>query len=261
MLNILFIICFSAYAKNIIIENDNLRYEIAKYGKNLHFIDKATGIDYVYTDSVSYCAYILQNGKEYHSSSVSFINNFLMIEFGNTGITAEISIGKARDRITMEVAEVKGSAESLTFINVPLKLEGMPYEPFAACVLTMNLFTHVRQPPALQTHLWATCYQRFGMEGAKITLLGIPQKDILPVIRDIMEHAEDIPHSTAGGAWAQMRNEGYGSYLMNFGILTEESVNEWIEMCAGLGFNQIDNHSFVYNLYKIRTRRFHEIYI
>ena len=29
---------------------------------------------------------------------------------------------------------------------------------------------------------------------------------------------------------------------MNFGTLTEETVDEWIAMCRSLGFNQIDNH-------------------
>jgi rhodanese-related sulfurtransferase len=67
----------------------------------------------------------------------------------------------------------------------------------------MNLFTHVRQLPALQSHLWAAGYERFHIEGAKIALAGVPQEDILPVIRGIMRNAEDVPLSTAGGAWAQ----------------------------------------------------------
>ena len=231
-----------AFAGSIVFENDHFSYEISKEGRNLHFIDKATGTDYLFNDSLSYCATIRQNGKEVHSTSLSLKNGLLNIEFGNTGVKAVVRVGKARNGITMEVIEVKGAAESLTFINVPLKLEGMPSEPFAACVLSMNLFTRVQQLPALQTHLWATCYQRFGMTGAMITLLGVPQKEILPVIRKVMEQAKDIPHSTAGGAWAQMQKEGYGSYLMNFGTLTEETVPEWIEMCSNLGFNQIDNH-------------------
>ena len=118
----------------------------------------------------------------------------------------------------------------------------MPYEPFAACVLSMNLFTRVRELPALQSNLWATCYKKFGITGAEVTLIGVPQKQILPVIRDVMQYATDIPHSDKGGAWALMQKEGYGSYLMNFGTLTEETVDEWINMCHSLGFNQIDNH-------------------
>ncbi|MGV8135717.1 MAG: hypothetical protein AB2L20_10915 [Mangrovibacterium sp.] len=237
-----YIFYFAAYSGNVIIENDHFRYEIAKNGKNLHFIDKTNGVDYLHTDTVSYCASVIQGGKEFEVSSASLVNNQLLLKFGNPGVTAEINIEKSRDRITMEVKAVKGVVESLTFLNVPLKLEGMPYEPFAACVLSMNLFTHVRQLPALQTHLWASCYQRFGIKGAKATIIGVPQKDILPVIRQVMEQAEDIPHSDQGGAWAQMQKEGYGSYLMNFGALTEETVPDWIEMCRNLGFNQIDSH-------------------
>ncbi len=106
----------------------------------------------------------------------------------------------------------------------------------------MNLFTHVRQLPPLQTHLWAKCYKRFGLEGAEITLLGLPQPKILPVIRDVISNAKGIPFSDEGGAWALMKKEGYGSYLMNFGTLTENTVDEWIDTCHRLGFNQIDSH-------------------
>jgi len=28
---------------------------------------------------------------------------------------------------------------------------------------------------------------------------------------------------------------------MNFGTLTEETIDEWIRMCRNLGFNQIDS--------------------
>jgi hypothetical protein len=234
--------CYTASAGTVVIENDNFRYEISSDGRNLHFVDKATGIDYLDAIPVSYCAYITKNGKQYHTTSVSLKNNLLTLEFGASSVAAEILIGKARDRITMEVTAVEGSTDSLSFINVPLKLAGMPNDPFAACVLSMNLFTQVNQLPPLQTNLLATCYNRFGMKGAKITLIGVPQKNILPVIRDIMEHAEDIPHSDKGGAWAQTQQEGYGSYLMNFGTLTEKTVDEWIGMCKSLGFNQIDNH-------------------
>ncbi|MCX6223070.1 MAG: hypothetical protein NTZ69_19050 [Bacteroidia bacterium] len=226
----------------IVIGNNDFKYEIAADGRNLHFTDNATGADYLYPDSVSFCAYLMQEGKEYPVSAVSIKENLLMLEFKKAGVTAEILIYKGKDYVALEVVKVNGAAESLTFINVPLKIRGLPYEPFAACVLSMNLYTHVRQLPALQTHLWATCYKRFGMKGAKITLLGVPQENILPVIRDVMSHAKDIPHSDKGGAWAQLSKEGHGSYLMNFGSLREETVDEWIERCDNVGFNQIDNH-------------------
>jgi len=234
--------CSSNQADVITIENNNFKYALAKDGKNLHFIDKISGIDYLKIDSASFCASVRTNGKEYNVTSVTKKGNMLFLEFNNTGINVEVSFIKSKDHIEFEVTKITGPAESLTFINIPLKLEGMPYEPFATCVLSMNLFTRVRELPALQSHLWATCYKRFGIKGAKVTMVGVPQKQILPVIREVMEHAKDVPHSDKGGAWAQMQKEGYGSYLMNFGTLNEKTIDEWIKMCQSLGFNQIDNH-------------------
>jgi hypothetical protein len=226
----------------IVIENRNFSYVIDKNGKNLHFTDKTSGTDYLDSDSLSWCALLISDGKKFNVSSVSLEGNHLNLDFSNAGVKVQLRIRKAEDGIEFEVIKVKGPAESLTFINIPLTLEGMPYEPFAACVLSMNLYTRVRELPALQSNLWATCYQRFGMAGSKATMLGVPQKQILAVIRDVMEHAKDVPHSDKGGAWAQLQKEGYGSYLMNFGTLTEETTDEWVRMCRSLGFNQIDNH-------------------
>ena len=228
--------------ENIVIENDYFRYEIAGNGKNLHFTDKTTGKDYLDSRAGSKSAYIVSDGERYEVTALSLEKNNLNMKFGTTGVEANIHIRVAEDRVTFKVTSVTGNIESLAFLNIPLNLEGMPYEHFAACALSMNLFTHVRLLPPLQTNLWAKCYKRFGLEGAEITLLGLPGQKILPVIRDVMTHAEDIPYSDKGGAWALMQEEGYGSYLMNFGTLTEDTVDEWIETCRRLGFNQIDSH-------------------
>ena len=235
--------CITSSTSVIVIDNGNVKYEVSKKGVNLYYTDKKTGTDYLYSDTVSYCSYIQLDGKEYHVTSVSQKDDILFLEFDDTGVTAEIKIGQNKHNYsTLEVVGISGDAESLTFLNIPLKLDGMPDESFATCALSMNLFTRVHQLPALQTNLQASCYKRFGMKGAKITLVGTRQENVLPVIREVLENSDDIPYSTKGGAWAQMQKEGYGSYLMNFGTLTENTVDEWIQMCNGLGFNQIDNH-------------------
>jgi hypothetical protein len=227
---------------NSIIENRYFSYEISSNGTNLHFTDKSTGRDYLNPEPASKCAYVMIGGERHDVTSVTYENDLLTMEFGTTGVTADIQVIKGDDRITMRVDRVTGDIESLAFLNVPLNLEGQPYEPFGACALSMNLFTHVRRLPPLQTKLWASCYTRFGLKNAEITLLGLPTESMLPAIRDVISNAEDIPFSDAGGAWALMKKEGYGSYLMNFGTLTEETVDEWIDKCHTLGFNQIDSH-------------------
>lgn len=239
---VLFFSMFSAEASSIVLENDHVKYEVARDGRNLHFTDKSTGFDFLFTDTVSYVASAGKMGKTIRVTSVKQRGDLLFLKFGKSGVGAEIRIYHPDNHMELEVVKVQGDPESLTFFNVPLKLEGLSGEPFGACVLALNLETHVHQLPALQTHLRASCYRRFGMEGARIALVAVPQKEILPVIRTVMEKAPDIPRSNRGGAWASLSKEGYGSYLMNFGTLTEESVPEWIEMCKNLGFTQIDNH-------------------
>ncbi len=78
--------------------------------------------------------------------------------------------------------------------------------------------------------------------GTRVAVVGVPQPGILAAIRNVMSNAKDIPPSTAGGAWAQQSKEGYGSYLMNFGTLTEKNAEEWVDYCKSVGFNQIDHH-------------------
>ena len=56
LLSIIFIRCTSDRTENIVLENGNFRYEMDNTGKNLHFIDKKSGTDYFYSDTVSYCA-------------------------------------------------------------------------------------------------------------------------------------------------------------------------------------------------------------
>lgn len=244
-ISVLFIMSFvfgSCSSEDVILETDYFKYWIAGDGRNVHFLDKESGEDYLDTKADSKCAYIEVEGNRHDVTSIFYDEACLKMEFGETGVQADLKISKTGGGVTLKVVSVTGELESLTFLNIPLTLEGQPYERFGACALSMNLFTHVRQLPPLQSSLWATCYKRFGLEGAEVTLLGLPQQKMLPVIRDVMTHAKDIPFSDEGGAWALMKKEGYGSYLMNFGTLTEETADEWIETCKTLGFNQIDNH-------------------
>ena len=232
----------SCSEKNIRIENNCFSYVIDPSGNNISFTDKATGINYLDTIKKSKCAAITKDGILHDVTSVKKRGRILELSFGESGVSASVKLLKGKKRIYFTVTHLKGDADSFTFINVPLTLEGMPYEEFSACALSMNLSTRVRELPALQSNLWATCYKKFGIENAEAAVIGVPQKQMLAVIRSVMSGAEQVPFSDKGGAWAQMNREGYGSYLMNFGTLTGETVDEWIKMCRNLGFNQIDNH-------------------
>ena len=229
--------------KNVVFENKYFKYEIDPSGKNLHFIDKQNRVDYLNEDDISLCASVKKNNIVYNVTGISLEGGIFRLNFEEPEVTVSIKVISNDDHITFTVKEVTGDPWSVTFINIPLSLDGMSYEPFGASVLAMNLNTHVTQLPALQTLMEATCYKRLGMEGCKVSMIGLPQEKVLPAIREIVKNAENIPFSDQGGAWAQIAKEGFGSYLMSGGgQLREETVDDWIEMCKSLGFNQIDNH-------------------
>ncbi|MBX2922685.1 MAG: hypothetical protein KF746_10875 [Chitinophagaceae bacterium] len=230
-------------AGEIVLENQHYRYSIEDNGKNLAFVDKASGKNYLSQSDVSYCASIVLNGKKHPVSKVQYnTSGYLKLDFAPFSVSVSLKVHSDNDAIFWEIAEVKGNVESLVFLDIPLDLQRLPSEPFAACALALNIKTEVEQLPALQNYLHARAHSRFGMAGARIAVIGIPQPDILAAIRNVISNAKDIPASTAGGAWAQLSKEGYGSYLMNFGTLTEKNADEWVGYCKSVGFNQIDHH-------------------
>ncbi|MBN2316520.1 MAG: hypothetical protein JXM79_21510 [Sedimentisphaerales bacterium] len=233
----------SAQQKPIVIENAYVRYTLSAEGKNIGFLDRVTGTDYLKRDTSSACALIRCHGTEYPATSAQWNNGLLKIEFSRANVTAILRVEVLDSYIRFTVESITGDTiESLTFLNVPLTLQARPTEPFGACALSLNLFTHVKQLPALQTSLWATCYSKFGMEGAKVALVAMPMEKILTTLKQVLIDADEMPHCTVAGPWANEIPFNHGSYLFNFGSLAETNVDEWIAMAKSLGVSQIDNH-------------------
>lgn len=151
----------------IVIENTHMRYTISPEGRNLAFIDRASGIDYLRGDKPSTCALIRCGGESYTATSAAMENGRLTVEFGKANAKAILHVESRESYIHLAVEAASGdNIESLTFLNVPLTLKGWPDESFGSCALSLNLITRVNQLPALQTNLQASCYDKFGMEGA-----------------------------------------------------------------------------------------------
>ncbi len=246
VLGLLTLCCSAGHAQQkpiVIIENAHVRYTISPEGRNLGFLDLATGTDYLKRDTPSVCASVRCNGTEYPSTSVQWDHGLLRIEFGRANVTANLHVESLDSYIRFTVESVNGDhIESLTFLNVPLTLQARPTEPFGSCALSLNLFTHVKQLPALQTSLWASCYSKFQMKGAKVALVATPTEKMLTTLKQVLVEADEMSHCTVAGPWANDIPFNHGSYLFNFGSLTESNVDEWIAMAKSLGVTQIDNH-------------------
>jgi hypothetical protein len=167
----------------IVIENAYVRYTISPDARNLGFIDRKTGTDYLKRDTPSFCALVRRDGKEYHATFVSFAGERLVIRFEETSAEAVLSVEPRNSYIRITVESVTGGEiDALVFLNIPLTLKGRPEEPFGACAFSLNLITRVDQLPALQTELRASCYRKFGIAGAKAAIIGMPMKKIIPAL-------------------------------------------------------------------------------
>ncbi|MEO6182877.1 MAG: hypothetical protein ABIP71_07230, partial [Verrucomicrobiota bacterium] len=234
---------FAKTTKTISFESIDFRYTISTEARNVAFIDRATGTNYLRATNFSACAFVRVKGKEHSATSATRAKDRLTLRFGKSGISAIIKAEAHPSFITFRVESIKGGdIDALTFLNVPLTLKGSPDERFGACALSLNLFTRVDALPALQPELRASCEKKFGIIGAKVAIVGEPMGKLLPAIQNCLSLASELPVCKVAGPWAHEIEFNHGSYLFNFGTLVETNVENWIDMAKSLGFTQIDNH-------------------
>ena len=226
----------------IALQNDYAAIAIGSDGCCARFVDRSNGTDQCRQSGTPF-ARIKVAGKSYAATKASGTAERLTLEFGESSVAVDLLLRTQRHCFLVEVASVStNELEELAFVDLPLRLTGGPEEPFAACALALNLKTNVRAIPQATSHLWAACYPRFGFEGAKVALIGCPYRELRSVMKEVVEAADALPQSPIGGPWALDGLNNRGSYLFDFGSLTEETVDSWIAMAKRLGVTQIDFH-------------------
>ncbi len=222
----------------ILLENDYVRYVIGRDGTNVAFMDKATGSDLCTRGPF---ATVMRAGKALTSSSASYENGCLTLGFQAPDVRVILAVRVHSRYIALEVLAADGEGlEELAFLDLVLKPS--PREDFGACALALNLKTNVPDLPGPNTRLRAYCYRRFGMTGAKAAIVACPIEDMRQVMQEVVLASEDLPKSPVGGPWALDSENNRGSYLFNFGDLSEKKVDEWINLARSLGITQIDLH-------------------
>jgi len=228
------------------IENDFVRYIIGADGCNLHFVDKSTGTDYCHQDSNISFVRVKKADKEYQASSLSFTKGKIIVQFGDSGISAVVRAIVEEHYIVLEVLSIStDDIDEFVFVDLPLTLKGQPDELFAGCALALNLQTNVHELPGANNRLRAVCYKRFGLVGAKVALIGCPQDQLRSVMQEVVSAADELPHSPIGGPWALDAPINRGSYIFQNQNtfdgpqnLTENNVDDWIRLLQDIGFTQ-----------------------
>jgi hypothetical protein len=132
--------------------------------------------------------------------------------------------------------------KEFVFANINLTLQGKPEESFVACALALNLKTNVAEVPQPTNRLRAMCYPRFGFAGAQVAIIGCPQNELRSVMKEVVSDAPELPKSPIGGAWALDSEKNRGSYMFNFGGMSEDKADDWVQLAQKLGISQIDFH-------------------
>jgi len=218
---------------------------IGSDGRNLHFIDRNTGQDYCESSRPSNFAQITVGDSRYEVSEVQRFGDVLQLSFAGYDAKSTLRVVTHEEYVTFEVISVEGDeVDQLMMIGMPLTLTGAKDEPFAACAVALNIRTNVKEIPQPNSHLQAMCYARFGLEGAKVAVVGCAYNELRKVLKKVVGEAEKLPKTPIGGPWALDAKINVGSYLMDLrGDVVEDTVDAWIDHCRNLGVTQIDFHT------------------
>lgn len=228
----------------ITLETDYVAYAVSPHGENLSLVDKLNGTNYLDRGVAPHVAHLRKAGAVHNVSAAAIENGRLVFAFGDSGVTMALQPRLENHYITLKVVAVSDEQiEELTFFDAALRLKGDPDEPFAGCALALNLRTNVPAIPGPNARLRAICYPRFGLVGAEVAVIACPMGELRNVMKEVVGVADELPRSNIGGPWAQDAEINRGSYLFDFGQITESTVDDWIRLARDLGMNQIDFHT------------------
>ena len=223
---------------SVTLENQFVKYIIGDDGRNLCFINKRSGIDYLAAEPPSRCARARKGGVAYEAKTVARAEGRLIVLFGDDIGKAVVNVTATQRHFVLEVESVSGDIEELAFVNLPTSLQAKDDESFSAGVLALNLRTNVEELPGPQRHLWAACYRRFGLAGARAGLIACPHGDMRDIMKELVAATPGVPQSPLVGPWALDSELPRGSVLP--GNPTARTVGAWITLCQSLGFTQIE---------------------
>ena len=247
---ILFLMGVAVAQAPYVTETEFIRWEIDGNGRTVALVDKVADRNLVAADgAVPFCR-IRMGDAVYDAAKSVGTDETLQVSFGDSGVEVIFHVEKhPRYFILSALSLSDASVDELTLLDVPLIVEGTLEESFAASALALNLQTRVVSIPGPSKRLQAMAYKRFGIPGAAVAVAAAPAAQLREVMKEIVAAAEELPrhlddaHPPIGGPWALDAPINRGSYLFDFGSLTEDTVDAWIALVKDLGFNQIDFHT------------------
>ena len=233
-----------AEAAKIVLENEFIRYVIGLDGRNLAFVGKQSGKDYLAPAGKRPVLTVKKGGADHAPTACRYAGGKLTVEFAKPAITAVLKVACKPRYLVLEVESVSDPAvEEISLLNLALtcsdRVSGMSGvasdADFAAALRTLNLqmLGAVGGRPA---QVRAVGYAKYGLRGGKVALAGCPAPAIRQVLKEVLQ-AEGAVRSPLGGPWALDAEENRGSYV--FADVSEKNVDDWIALARKAGIAEI----------------------
>jgi hypothetical protein len=220
-----------------------VQYVIGQDARLKGVIDQRTGADLRDPQHGAGIAHVRVGGKSYAAASASRSGRDIQLTFGESSAKVTIRPITHARYVVIEVINVAGEDVNLcVFVDFLLKRDLQSDDPFVGCALALTLNTNVYEIPHGGVRMRAMSYAKIGHKGARVALIAGPQSQLRAIMKEVVSEAPELPKSERGGPWAMEDAKVRGSYLFNFGDLTEETVDDWIAVAKQLGLNQIDFH-------------------
>ena len=230
----------------LVFKTSHLTYTVMSDGLNSSFVDPASGKNYLDTSGASRFMTITKDGKQIGSTALALKGQSLLVTFGESGVVANIRVGRLQDYLTFELTSINDQAISrVELAALPLKLTkyvsgnlaSCRNDDYAAAIIPLNLETHSYQGGSNGSAiLEAEADRRVRLAGAKIAVIGSPTVDLLSQIEKI-EIENGLPHPTLSGTWAPRSPDLRKSYL--FVDLSEATADPIIGCARAGGFGYV----------------------
>ncbi len=229
-----------ATSQEIVLQNSTIRMEADARGHVTALLDRARGVSIA--GAAGQLGQLTTKSGPVLPLHAIYRQGVLELDYGSHG-TVSIRVKTKGSAITFQVKQARlTDADRLVLFDIPLTLKGIPAEPTSACALALNLQTNVEEVPRATNQLKAYAISKFGFAGAAASIVVSKTKQFHGALQAAVLDAPELPHSSIGGPFALGKAINSGSYLFNFGGMTEQNVGEWIALAQRAGLNQIDFH-------------------
>ncbi|MGQ9574953.1 MAG: hypothetical protein ACUVUC_06510 [Thermoguttaceae bacterium] len=231
-------------SSQIVLETDYVRYTIGGDGKNVGFVDKRTGKDYLAPAGKQALLRLSRGGVHQTPSACRYADGKLLVRFIEPEATVILRVASERAYFVFEIESVSDPAvEELSLGNLVIPaadrasgMSGVAADAdwaVALRALNLQMLGVVGGRPAW---LAAVGYRKYGLTGGKVGLAGCPASAVRDVLKQMLQ-AERATWSPLGGPWALDAPENRGSYV--FATVSENNVDDWIALARKAGLAQI----------------------